>query len=72
MVEVELLEDIAKDPMAEAGLAVVLGWGSERHQLPPNAAARSAPAGAGAAAAAGPTAMQEDSQQDAAVAAEAR
>ena len=72
MVEVELLEDIAKDPMAEAGLAVVLGWGSERHQLPPNAAARSAPAaGAGAAAAAGPTAMQEDSQQEAA-AAEAR
>ena len=70
MVEVELLEDIAKDPMAEAGLAVVLGWGSERHQLPPNAAARSAP-GAGAAAAAGPTAMQEDSQQEAA-AAEAR
>ena len=69
MVEVELLEDIAKDPMAEAGLAVVLGWGSERHQLPPNAAARSAPAGAGAAA--GPTAMHEDSQQEAA-AAEAR
>ena len=68
MVEVELLEDIAKDPMAEAGLAVVLGWGSERHQLPPNAAARSAPAGAGAAAAAGPTAMQ----QEAGAAAEAR